>query len=92
MGRLPEPAHRKCYQSMEYQCRFGHSQWRSDDGRYSHTEQSNLSQIVLTTGTLNANGGISIAGTNTLTKVIIMSGGASTINLKELFPARPTQR
>lgn len=46
------------------------------------TQNNRISQIVLTTGTLNANGGISIAGTNTLTKVIIMSGGASTINLK----------
>ncbi|MCX6294521.1 MAG: hypothetical protein NTX97_00405 [Bacteroidetes bacterium] len=38
--------------------------------------------IVLTTGTLNANGGITFTASDALTKVINMSGGAGTLNLK----------
>jgi hypothetical protein len=43
---------------------------------------SRIGRIVITTGTLNANGGISFAGTTPATKVIDLTGGAATINLK----------
>ncbi|WP_264522310.1 G8 domain-containing protein [Flavobacterium sp. N1994] len=43
---------------------------------------SRVGKIVITTGTLNANGGITFVGSNAATKVIDMSGGAGNLNLK----------
>jgi hypothetical protein len=41
-----------------------------------------VSKIAITTGTLNANGGITFTGSAAATKVVDMSGGAGTLNLK----------
>src|SRR5207248_5050124 len=41
-----------------------------------------VGKIVITTGTLNANGGITFTASAAATKVIDMSGGAGTLNLK----------
>ena len=43
---------------------------------------SEISKIVITTGTLNANGGITFVASLAADKVIDMSGGAGTLNLK----------
>jgi hypothetical protein len=43
---------------------------------------SRITTIVITTGTLNANGGMTFVGSASATKVINMSGGAGKINFK----------
>ncbi len=43
---------------------------------------SRISKIVITSGQLNAFGGMTFTGSASATKVIIMSGGAGTLNLK----------
>ena len=48
----------------------------------SNTTTSRIGKIVITTGTLNADGGITFTGSAAATKVIDMSGGAGTLNLK----------
>jgi hypothetical protein len=48
----------------------------------TNTTSSRVGKIVITTGTLNANGGITFAASAAATKVIDMSGGAGTLNLK----------
>jgi hypothetical protein len=46
------------------------------------TTTSRISQIIITSGQLNAFGGISFTGSASATKIIDMSGGAGQINLK----------
>jgi hypothetical protein len=48
----------------------------------SNTTAARVGKIVITTGTLNANGGITFAASAAATKVIDMSGGAGSLNLK----------
>ena len=48
----------------------------------SNTTTTLVGKIVITTGTLNANGGITFTASAAATKVIDMSGGAGTLNLK----------
>jgi len=48
----------------------------------SNTTTARVGKIVITTGTLNANGGLTFAASAAATKVIDMSGGAGTLNLK----------
>jgi fibronectin-binding autotransporter adhesin len=48
----------------------------------TNTTTSRIGKIVITTGTLNANGGLTFASSAAATKVIDMSGGAGTLNLK----------
>ncbi len=48
----------------------------------SNATASRVGKIVITSGTLNANGGISFAGATAATKLIDMSGGAGSLNLK----------
>jgi len=48
----------------------------------SNTTTARVGKIVTTTGTLNANGGITFTASAAATKVIDMSGGAGTLNLK----------
>jgi fibronectin-binding autotransporter adhesin len=48
----------------------------------TNTTTARVGKIVITTGTLNANGGITFAASAAATKVIDMSGGAGTLNLK----------
>ncbi len=48
----------------------------------TNTTAARVGKITITTGTLNANGGITFAASASATKVIDMSGGAGTLNLK----------
>jgi fibronectin-binding autotransporter adhesin len=48
----------------------------------SNTTAARLAKIVITSGTLNANAGITFVGSVAASKVIDMSGGAGTLNLK----------
>ena len=48
----------------------------------TNTTTTLVSKTAITTGTLNANGGIIFAASAAATKVIDMSGGAGTLNLK----------
>jgi fibronectin-binding autotransporter adhesin len=48
----------------------------------TNTTTARVGKIVITTGTLNANGGITFTASAAATKVIDMSGGAGTLNLK----------
>lgn len=48
----------------------------------SNITAARVSKIVITTGTLNANGGLTFTASAAATKVIDMSGGAGTLNLK----------
>ncbi len=48
----------------------------------NNTTTSRIGKIAITTGTLNANGGITFVGSASATKVIDMSTGGGTINLK----------
>lgn len=48
----------------------------------SNTTTSRVGKIVITSGTLNANAGMSFTGSANATKVIDMSGGAGVLNLK----------
>jgi len=48
----------------------------------SNTSTGRVGKIVITTGVLNANGGMAFTGSANATKVIDMSGGAGTLNLK----------
>ncbi len=47
----------------------------------TNTTTSRIGKIIITSGTLNANGGISITGSTPATKVIDMSGGSGTLNV-----------
>jgi hypothetical protein len=47
-----------------------------------NTNSSRVGRITITTGTLDANGGISFTGSASANKVIDMSGGAGTLNMK----------
>jgi hypothetical protein len=47
-----------------------------------NTTTTRVAKIVITSGTLNANGGITFTGSAAATKVIDMSGGAGALNLK----------
>jgi len=48
----------------------------------ANTTAARVGKIVISTGTLNANGGITFTASAAATKVIDMSGGAGTLNLK----------
>ena len=48
----------------------------------ANTTAARVGTIVTTTGTLNANGGMTFTASAAATKVINMSGGAGTLNLK----------
>ncbi len=48
----------------------------------TNTTAARIGKIVLTTGTLNANGGITFVGSVAGSKIIDMSGGAGRLNLK----------
>jgi hypothetical protein len=48
----------------------------------ANTTAARVGKMVITTGTLNANGGITFVASAAATKVIDMSGGAGTLNLK----------
>ena len=48
----------------------------------SNTTSNRIGKLVLTSGTLNANGGITFVASAAASKVIDMSGGASFLNLK----------
>ncbi|MEI7727855.1 MAG: hypothetical protein WCK09_22300, partial [Bacteroidota bacterium] len=48
----------------------------------SSTNTSNTAAITITSGVLNANGGISFTSSAAITKIIDMSGGTGTLNLK----------
>jgi hypothetical protein len=48
----------------------------------TNTTTSRIQEIVITTGTLNANGGITFAAANNTGRRIVMSGGAGRINLQ----------
>ncbi|MFT3911092.1 MAG: T9SS type A sorting domain-containing protein [Ferruginibacter sp.] len=48
----------------------------------TNTTTSRIQEIVITTGTLNANGGITFANANNTGRRIVMSGGAGNLNLK----------
>jgi hypothetical protein len=48
----------------------------------NNTTSARVGRIVITTGTLNANGGMTFTASAAATKVIDMSGGAGALNLK----------
>jgi fibronectin-binding autotransporter adhesin len=48
----------------------------------TNTTTARVGKIVITTGTLNANGGITFTASAAATKVIDMSGGAGSLNLR----------
>jgi hypothetical protein len=48
----------------------------------TNTTTARVGKIVITTGTLNANGGLTFTASAAATKVIDLSGGAGTLNLK----------
>ena len=51
----------------------------------TNTTATKIARIVITTGTLNANGGITFAGTTAATKVIDLTGGAANLNIGGAF-------